>query len=46
MLNLVAQLTPGENVALTVLRKSKKTELNVVVGKRPKMKQPPPQDGE
>lgn len=46
MLNLVAQLTPGEKVALTVLRKSKKTELSVVVGKRPRMKQPVIQDGE
>jgi len=46
MLNLVAQLTPGDKVALTVLRKSKKTELNVVVGKRPRMKQQPVQDGE
>jgi serine protease DegQ len=46
MLNLVAQLTPGEKVALTVLRKSSKTELSVVVGKRPRMKQRPTQDGE
>jgi serine protease DegQ len=46
MLNLVAQLTPGEKVALTVLRKSTKAELNVVVGKRPKMKQRPTQEGE
>jgi serine protease DegQ len=46
MLNLVAQLTPGDKVPLTVLRKSKKTELNVVVGKRPRMKQQPLQDSE
>ena len=46
MLNLVAQLTPGEKVSLTVLRKSNKTELSVVVGKRPRMKQSPRQDGE
>jgi serine protease DegQ len=46
MLNLVAQLTPGEKVSLTVLRKSNKTQLSVVVGKRPRMKQSPHQDGE
>jgi serine protease DegQ len=46
MLNLVAQLTPGDKVTLTVLRKSKKTDLSVVVGKRPRMKQQPPREGE
>ena len=46
MLNLVAQLTPGEKIALTVMRKASKTELSVVVGKRPRMKQQPTQDGE
>ncbi len=46
MLNLVAQLTPGDKVPLTVLRKAQETRLNVVVGKRPRMKQPPPQDAE
>ncbi|CAM8665034.1 DegQ Trypsin-like serine proteases, typically periplasmic, contain C-terminal PDZ domain [Oxalobacteraceae bacterium] len=46
MLNLVAQLTPGEKIALTVMRKANKTELSVVVGKRPRMKQQPTQDGE
>ncbi len=46
MLNLVAQLTPGEKIALTVMRKANKTELSVVVGKRPRMKQQPIQDGE
>jgi len=33
-------------VTLTVLRKSKKTDLSVVVGKRPRMKQQPPREGE
>ena len=46
MLNLVAQLTPGDKVPLTVLRKAQETRLNVVVGKRPRIKQPPPQDAE
>jgi serine protease DegQ len=46
MLNIVAQLTPGEKIALTVMRKANKTELSVVVGKRPRMKQQPTQDGE
>jgi serine protease DegQ len=46
MLNLVAQLTPGEKIALTVMRKANKTELSVVVGKRPRMKQQPTQEGE
>ena len=46
MLNLVAQLTPGEKIALTVMRKANKTELCVVVGKRPRMKQQPTQEGE
>ncbi len=40
MLNLVAQLTPGEKVKLTVMRKSRETVLNLTVGKRPRMKQP------
>ena len=46
MLNLVAQLTPGEKVDLVVLRKSQETRLSVVVGRRPRMKQMPPQDTE
>lgn len=46
MLNLVAQLTPGDRVDMTVLRKSKETPLSVVVGKRPKMKRPPLQEEE
>ena len=40
MLNLVAQLTPGDKVKLTVMRKSRETVLNLTVGKRPRMKQP------
>ncbi len=46
MLNLVAQLTPGEKVDLVVLRKSQETHLSVVVGRRPRMKQMPQQDTE
>lgn len=40
MLNLVAQLTPGDKVKVTVLRKSRETRLDLTVGKRPRMKQP------
>ncbi len=46
MLNLVAQLTPGQQVDLVVLRKSQETRLSVVVGRRPRMKQMPLQDTE
>jgi serine protease DegQ len=46
MLNLVAQLTPGEKVPLTVLRKTQETRMSVVVGKRPRMKQQPLQEEE
>ena len=35
MLNLIAQLPPGENAKMTVLRKSREAALDVVVGKRP-----------
>ncbi len=38
MLNVIAQLTPGQEIAMTVLRKSQETRLNITVGKRP----PPP----
>jgi serine protease DegQ len=38
MLNVIAQLTPGQEIAMTVLRKSQETKLNITVGKRP----PPP----
>ena len=47
MLNLVAQLTPGERVKITVLRKAKETALDLTVGRRPRMRQPQlPQDEE
>ncbi len=46
MLNVVAQLTPGEKVTVTVLRKSRETALEIVVGRRPKMKQAPMPEGE
>jgi serine protease DegQ len=46
MLNLVAQLTPGQQVDLVLLRKSQETRINVVVGRRPRMKQMPLQDTE
>jgi serine protease DegQ len=39
MLNLVAQLTPGEKTKLTILRKSRESLVEVTVGKRPRMKQ-------
>ena len=35
MLNLVAQRTPGGKAKMTVLRKSRETTLDIVVGKRP-----------
>ncbi len=46
MLNLVAQLKPGQQVDLVVLRKSQEARLSVVVGRRPRMKQAPLQDTE
>ena len=46
MLNLVAQLTPGDKVKVTVLRKSRETQLDLTVGKRPRMKQPRLPDGQ
>lgn len=46
MLNLVAQLRPGETVRLTVLRRAEEASLPVVVGRRPRMKQQPLQDTE
>jgi serine protease DegQ len=39
MLNVVAQLTPGEKTKLTILRKSLESTIEVTVGKRPRMKQ-------
>lgn len=38
MLNLIAQLTPGNNAKMTVMRKSQQATLDVTVGKRPKIK--------
>jgi serine protease DegQ len=38
MLNLIAQLIPGNKVKMTVLRKNSESILNVTVGKRPKLK--------
>jgi serine protease DegQ len=35
MLNLIAQLTPGEKAKMTILRKSRETTIDVTVGKRP-----------
>jgi serine protease DegQ len=40
MLNLVAQLSPGEKVKMTILRKTSEAKIDVTVGKRPRMKQP------
>ncbi|KIF80355.1 Do family serine endopeptidase [Noviherbaspirillum autotrophicum] len=36
MLNLIAQLKPGNKARMTVLRRSQESTLDVVVGKRPK----------
>ncbi|WP_050464233.1 Do family serine endopeptidase [Herbaspirillum autotrophicum] len=38
MLNLIAQLTPGQKAKMTVLRKSQETVLEITVGKRPPLK--------
>lgn len=38
MLNLIAQLVPGEKAKMTVLRKNSESVLSVTVGKRPKLK--------
>ena len=46
MLNLIAQLTPGQKVRMNVLRKSRETTLDLIVGKRPRMARPPEADGE
>ncbi|MBB3212663.1 serine protease DegQ [Herbaspirillum sp. Sphag1AN] len=35
MLNLIAQLTPGQKAKMNVLRKAQETSLEIVVGKRP-----------
>jgi serine protease DegQ len=46
MLNLVAQLTPGEKVRLTVLRKSREAAIEITVGRRPRSKPRRAMDGE
>jgi serine protease DegQ len=38
MLNLIAQLTPGNKARMTVRRKNQESTLDVIVGKRPKPK--------
>jgi serine protease DegQ len=40
MLNLIAQLRPGDKVRFVVLRKNQETALDLVVGKRPKRNEP------
>jgi serine protease DegQ len=40
MLNLIAQLTPGEKAKMTVLRKNAESALDVTVGKRPRSQRP------
>jgi serine protease DegQ len=39
LLNQIAQITPGNQAKLTILRKGKEMELTAQVGKRPKPKQ-------
>lgn len=46
MLNLVAQLTPGETVKLTILRKARESQFDVVIGKRPRLARTPQPDTE
>lgn len=38
MLNLIAQLTPGDKAKMTVFRKNQESTLDVTIGKRPKLK--------
>jgi serine protease DegQ len=38
LLNQVAQITPGNQAKLTILRKGKEMELTAQIGKRPKPK--------
>jgi serine protease DegQ len=38
MLNMIAQLTPGNKAKMTVLRKNQQTTLAVTIGKRPNIK--------
>ncbi|MEO8170175.1 MAG: Do family serine endopeptidase [Oxalobacteraceae bacterium] len=37
MLNLIAQLTPGNKAKFTILRRNQETEMQVIIGKRPKI---------
>ena len=46
MLNLIAQLTPGNKAKVTVLRRSQQSVLDVTVGKRPKSRRPDPAAGQ
>jgi serine protease DegQ len=46
MLNLVAQLTPGEKVRLTILRKSSEAAIDITVGRRPRSKPRRPMESE
>jgi Do/DeqQ family serine protease len=46
MLNLIAQLKPGEKTNLRLLRAGKNVELGVVIGKRPKPQRRPNRDDE
>jgi len=46
MMNLVAQLTPGEKVRVTVLRKSSEAAIEITVGRRPRSKPRRPVEGE
>ena len=46
MMNLVAQLTPGEKVRVTVLRKSSEAAIEITVGRRPRSKPRRPMEGE
>lgn len=46
MLNLIAQLTPGNKAKVTVLRKSQQSVVDVTVGKRPKTRRPDPAAGQ
>jgi len=43
MLNLIAQLKPGNSAKMTILRKSHAAGLDVIVGKRPPQKRTEPE---
>lgn len=40
LLNMVAQLEPGNNASITVLRKNQEAKLEVKIGRRPRVKHP------